>query len=106
MTTLVEPRRGVFCLPGDPASIQAKLAAIPPQTWTPAYDADGQVRHGAWVAEMTGLFDLSRWPPATLARTGRQRLLHLTDHHPWATTVADAIARLRHPATGPAPAPG
>jgi hypothetical protein len=44
--------------------------------------------------------------PATLARTGRQRLLHLTDHDPWATTVADAIARLRHPANGPAPAPG
>lgn len=28
--------------------------------------------------------------PATLARTGRRRLLHLTEHHPWATTVTDA----------------
>ncbi len=44
--------------------------------------------------------------PATLARTGRRRLLHLTDHHPWAITVSDAIARLRALATGPAPAPG
>jgi hypothetical protein len=52
-----------FSLPGDLASIQAKLAAIPGDAWTPAYDADGQVRSGAWVAEMTGLFDLTGWPP-------------------------------------------
>jgi hypothetical protein len=30
--------------------------------WTPAYDADGQVRDGAWVAEATGLLDLTGWP--------------------------------------------
>ncbi|GAB2443609.1 hypothetical protein GCM10027262_61670 [Nocardia tengchongensis] len=29
----------------------------------PAYDADGEVRDGAWVAEATGLTDLSGWPP-------------------------------------------
>jgi hypothetical protein len=28
----------------------------------PAYDADEQVRRGAWVAELTGLLDLSSWP--------------------------------------------
>jgi hypothetical protein len=33
--------------------------------------------------------------PATLARTARQRLLHLAEHHPWAATVANAAARLR-----------
>ncbi|KRE21624.1 hypothetical protein ASG80_13540 [Agromyces sp. Soil535] len=27
-----------------------------------AYDADGQARDGAWVAEVTGLLDLSSWP--------------------------------------------
>ncbi len=52
-----------FSLPGDLASIQAKLASVPQQAWTPAYDADGQLRPGAWVAEVTGLFDLSGWPP-------------------------------------------
>jgi Transposase DDE domain group 1 len=52
-----------FSLPGDLASIQAKLAAVPQQAWTPAYDADGKIRPGAWVAEVTGLFDLSGWPP-------------------------------------------
>jgi hypothetical protein len=51
-----------FALPGDLDSIQKKLATVPPRAWTPAYDADGQVRPGAWVAELTGLFDLSGWP--------------------------------------------
>jgi Transposase DDE domain group 1 len=51
-----------FTLPGDLASIQQTLAAVPDQAWTPAYDADGQVRPSAWVAELTGMFDLSIWP--------------------------------------------
>jgi hypothetical protein len=29
-----------FCLPGDLASIQAKLATIPEHGWEPGYDAD------------------------------------------------------------------
>jgi hypothetical protein len=36
---------------------------VPEHVWTPAYDADGQVRDGAWVAEITHLADLSGWPP-------------------------------------------
>src|SRR5918993_750135 len=35
---------------------------LPASVWTPAYDGDGQVRDGAWVAELTGLLDLSGWP--------------------------------------------
>jgi hypothetical protein len=27
-----------------------------------AYDADGRARRGAWVAELTGMFDLAGWP--------------------------------------------
>jgi hypothetical protein len=42
-----------FPLPGDLASIQKTLAAVPTSAWTPAYDADDQVRPGAWVAEVT-----------------------------------------------------
>ncbi|SDI53164.1 Transposase DDE domain group 1 [Sinosporangium album] len=30
--------------------------------WEVAYDADGQARDGAWVAEPTGMLDLSSWP--------------------------------------------
>ena len=213
-----------FSLPGDLTSIQNKLAKVPDQAWTPAYDADGQIRPGAWVAELTDLFNLTGWPagmrlivrkerphpgaqlrvtdidghritafvtnttkgqladlelrhrrraraedrircakdtglanlplhdfaqnqvwcavvalaceltawmqtlaltghdarrwepkrlrlrlftvPATLARTGRRRLLHLAAHHPWAALVVDAITALRTLAAGPAPAPG
>jgi hypothetical protein len=30
--------------------------------WKPAYDSDGQIRDGAFVAEATGLLDLKSWP--------------------------------------------
>jgi hypothetical protein len=206
-----------FGLPDDTADL---LSRIPAEVWTPAYDANDEVRDGAWVAELTGLLDLSGWPPgmrviarkerphpgaqlritdaeglrvtafatntrrgqladlelrhrrraraedrircakdtgltnlplhdfaqnqiwcaivalacdltawmqtlalpahpaprwepkrlrtrlftipATLARTGRRRLLHLADHHPWATIVSDAVTRLRDLTTTPA----
>jgi hypothetical protein len=38
------------------------IGKIPARAWTPAYDADGVQRDGAWVAELTGLLDLSSWP--------------------------------------------
>jgi hypothetical protein len=74
-----------FSLPGDLESIQAKLAAIPAAAWTPAYDADGQIRPGAWVAEVTGLFDLTGWPPGMRLIVRRERphpgaQLRITDH--------------------------
>jgi hypothetical protein len=33
--------------------------------WYPAITTDGQIRDGAWVAEATGLVDLSKWPAGT-----------------------------------------
>jgi len=42
--------------------IAAAILAVPKKAWTPAYDADGQVRPGAWVAEITGMLDLAAWP--------------------------------------------
>ena len=210
-----------FGLPENTAEL---LKRIPAEVWTPAYDADDEIRDGAWVAELTGLLDLSGWPPgmrviarkerphpgaqlritdvdglrvtafatnttrgqlpvlelrhrrraraedriraakdtgltnlplhdfdqnqiwcaivalaceltawmqtlalpghparrwepkrlrtrlftvpATLARTGRRRLLHLADHHPWAAVVHDAARRLRDLITAPTAAPG
>ena len=44
--------------------------------------------------------------PATLAPTGRRRLLHLADHHPWAAVVNDAVLRLRALTAGPVHTPG
>jgi Transposase DDE domain group 1 len=42
--------------------IQDAILKVPARAWTPAYDADGQVRPGAWVAELTGMLDLAGWP--------------------------------------------
>jgi hypothetical protein len=42
--------------------IQDAILKIPARAWTAAYDADGQVRPGAWVAEITGMLDLAAWP--------------------------------------------
>jgi hypothetical protein len=38
------------------------ILTIPDRVWEPAYDPGGQVRPGAWVAELTGLLNLSAWP--------------------------------------------
>ena len=38
------------------------ILKIPARAWTPAYDSDRQPRDGAWVAEITGMLDLSAWP--------------------------------------------
>jgi Transposase DDE domain group 1 len=42
--------------------MQAAVLKVPVDSWTPAYDGDGQVRDGAWVADITGMLDLSSWP--------------------------------------------
>jgi hypothetical protein len=67
-----------FSLPGDLSSIQAKLATIPADLWEPAYDAGGQLRPGAWVAEVTELFNLSSWP------TGMRVIVRKERPHPGA----------------------
>lgn len=43
-------------------AMAAAIDAVPTSAWTPAYDADDGVRDGAWVAEATGVLDLSGWP--------------------------------------------
>jgi hypothetical protein len=42
--------------------VQQAILTLPGRVWEPAYDAGGQVRPGAWVAEITGLLDLANWP--------------------------------------------
>jgi hypothetical protein len=48
-----------FPLPHNTSDL---LELIPADVWTPAYDAHDQIRDGAWVAELTGLLDMSKWP--------------------------------------------
>ncbi|GAB3970010.1 IS1380 family transposase [Actinoallomurus acanthiterrae] len=38
------------------------ILELPKEVWQVAYDADGQGRAGAWVAELTGMLDLTGWP--------------------------------------------
>ena len=45
-----------------PETATALIEKIPASAWTPAYDANGQLRDGAFVAELTALMDLSAWP--------------------------------------------
>jgi hypothetical protein len=64
LTWLTAPRRRLqysvgFTITND---VQEAIAKVPARAWTPAYDGDGRVRDGAWVAELTGVLDLSSWP--------------------------------------------
>ncbi|WP_433526756.1 IS1380 family transposase [Nocardia pseudovaccinii] len=51
----------------------AAVDLIPDHAWTPAYNADGQARDGAWVAELTGLIDLTEWPPGMRVIVRKER---------------------------------
>jgi hypothetical protein len=42
--------------------VQAIVDLIPGRCWHPAVEEDGGLRDGAWVAEATGMTDLSTWP--------------------------------------------
>jgi len=75
------------------------LALIPKEVWTPAYDAHDEIRDGAWVAELTGLMDLSGWPPGmrVIARKERPHpgaQLRITDVEPPSQRGA-AVQRVR-----------
>ena len=69
---------------GLPDKTPELVAKIPADVWTPAYDADGDVRDGAWVAELTGLLNLTGWPAGMRVVVRKERphpgaQLRLTD---------------------------
>jgi hypothetical protein len=49
------------------------IAAIPTCAWSPAINADGQIREGAQVAELTGLLSLAGWPDEMRVIVRRER---------------------------------
>jgi len=53
--------------------IQDAILKIPAGAWTPAYDGDGEVRDGAWVAEITGMLNLDGWPAGTRVIVRKER---------------------------------
>ena len=70
-----------FTLPSDASLLIEK---IPDRVWTAAYDADRKPRKGAWVAELTGLLNLTGWP------TGMRVIIRKERPHPGAQlTITD-----------------
>jgi hypothetical protein len=53
--------------------MQDAILQLPERVWEPAYDAGGQVRPGAWVAELTGLLNLGGWPEGMRVIVRRER---------------------------------
>ncbi len=57
-------------------SLREAIDLVPKKVWTPALDADGEVREGGDVAELTGLIDtavLAKWPPGMRVIVRRER---------------------------------
>jgi hypothetical protein len=57
-------------------NIREAIASVPKHVWTPAVEADGEVREGADVAELTGLLDpavLAGWPEGMRVIVRRER---------------------------------
>lgn len=54
-------------------NLQQAILATPKQAWTPAYNADGEPRRGAWVAELTGLLNLPNWPEGSRVIVRKER---------------------------------
>jgi hypothetical protein len=69
-----------------PDNFEDKIALLDTaDLWQPAYDGDGQIRDGAFVAEATGLLKLTGWPAGMRVIIRKERphpgaQLRLTDH--------------------------
>lgn len=53
--------------------LREAIDLVPKKVWTPALDADGEIREGGDVAEITGLLDLSKWPEGMRVIVRRER---------------------------------
>lgn len=54
-------------------SARQAILAVEETAWTPALDADGKPREGAWVTELTDQVDLAAWPQGTRLICRRER---------------------------------
>jgi hypothetical protein len=74
-------------------AVRAAVKVVPEAGWSPAVEADGAIRDGAWVAELTGLVDLSPWP------TGSRLIVRKERPHPGAQlSLFDMVEGMRHTA--------
>jgi len=73
--------------------IRQAITAVPEHVWAAAIEADGGIRDGAEVAEITGLVDLADWP------TGSRVIVRRERPHPGAQlSLFDTVAEHRHTA--------
>ena len=54
-------------------TVREAILAVSETAWQQAIEAGGSERDGAWVAELTGLIDLSAWPEGTRLICRRER---------------------------------
>jgi hypothetical protein len=69
--------------------IQRIVDVIPDHCWHPAIQTDGDLREGAWVAEATGMIDLSSWPE------GSRLILRKERPHPGAQLTFTDVDGMR-----------
>ena len=53
--------------------LREAIKLVPEKAWTPATDADGEIRDGGDVVEITGLLDLTGWPDGMRIIVRRER---------------------------------
>ena len=53
--------------------IRTAISRVPAKAWTPAVDAEGGIRDGGDVVEVTDLLDLTRWPAGMRVIIRRER---------------------------------
>jgi hypothetical protein len=85
-----------FTLPGG---FEHTLRQIPKRAWSPAYDADGEIRENAQLAEAIGLLDLSGWPP------GMRVIIRPERPHPGRSCGSPTSTATGSPRSPPTPAP-
>jgi hypothetical protein len=54
-------------------TVRAAILALPEAAWRPAIDQDGDVREGAWVAELSDRVELDSWPEGSRLICRRER---------------------------------
>ena len=54
-------------------SVRVAILALPENAWQPARNGDGELREGAWVAELTDHVNLESWPEGTRVICRRER---------------------------------
>jgi hypothetical protein len=53
--------------------VREAILGLPKTAWRPAIRQDGEIREGAWVAEITGRLNLSGWPAGSRVIVRRER---------------------------------